>query len=366
MNKIFPVLIFLWAIVGCQKKVVEETTQREEVEFASKPKNIILMIGDGMGLTQMSSFMYKNGNKAAVERCKVVGFQKTPSANNLVTDSAGAATAMACGEKTLNSAIGVGFDTLPCKSILEMFEEKGLATGLVATASIVHATPASFIAHQDLRNFYEFIAEDFLKTEIDFFAGGGEKYFYNRKSDDKNLLKELKEKGYYVTQAEPSTKDLEKESKIAWFTAEAEPKTYGQGRTYLPSASKKGLEFLKRKSPDGFFMMIEGSQIDWACHYNESKMFFEEMEDFEMAIIKVLDFAEKDGETLVIITGDHECGGMAINSGNKFGKVNIEFTTNGHTATMVPVYAFGAGAEVFSGIYENTAIHDKMLELLGW
>ena len=113
-------------------------------------------------------------------------------------------------------------------------------------------------------------------------------------------------------------------------------------------------------------MMVEGSQIDWACHYNDQRMFLEEMTDFNRAVAKALDFASKDKETLVIVTGDHECGGMAINEGTMFGKVNLEFTTNGHTGTMVPVYAYGPGAELFSGIYENTAIHDKMLEALGW
>lgn len=323
------------------------------------------MIGDGMGLTQLSAYLYANDNKAAVEKCPIVGFQKTPSANNLVTDSAGAATAMACGVKTHNSAIGVNVDTIPCKTILETFEERGLATGLVATASIVHATPAAFIAHVDLRNYYESIAEDFLNTDIDYFAGGGEKYFANRKSDNQNLIRKLKDKGYYVTSFSPSSRDFQRE-KLAWFTAQDQPAAFGQGRTYLPGATYFGLKFLDQKSEGGFFMMVEGSQIDWACHYNDQRMFLEEMEDFNRAVAKVLDFASKDKETLVIITGDHECGGMAINQGNMFGKVDLAFTTNGHTATLVPVYAYGPGAELFSGIYENNAIHQKMLEALGW
>ncbi|MCB0662740.1 MAG: alkaline phosphatase, partial [Saprospiraceae bacterium] len=314
------------------------------------------MIGDGMGLTQMSAFMYANGNKAIVEKFPIVGFQKTQSANNLVTDSAGAATAMACGEKTHNSAIGVDIDTMPCKTILETFEERGLATGLVATASIVHATPAAFIAHVDLRNFYESIAEDFLETEIDYFVGGGEKYFSDRKNDKKDLIRTLKDKGYYVTEYSPTSRDFDRE-KIAWFTAQAEPTAFGAGRTYLPGATYFGMKFLDMKSENGFFMMVEGSQIDWACHYNDQRMFLEEMTDFNRAVAKALDFASKDKETLVIVTGDHECGGMAINEGTMFGKVNLEFTTNGHTGTMVPVYAYGPGAELFSGIYENTAIH---------
>lgn len=325
------------------------------------------MIGDGMGLSQISAYLYANGNRMNFEQFKVIGFQKTQSVDNLVTDSAGAATAMSCGTKSYNSAIGVDADTIPCKTILEEAEERGWATGLVATSHLVDATPASFIAHQRLRNFYELIAADYLHSEVDLIIGGGAKYFYNRESDNRNLLAEFSNKGYRIRRQIPSLKDASKYKKLVCMTADDKPLAVGQGRDYLPYASSFAINFLDKKTQTGFFLMIEGSQIDWACHANNATMMLEEMKDFDYAIGKVLDFARSNGETLVIVTGDHECGGCSIVGGNlKFRNPKIKFTTNGHTAAMVPVFAFGPKAELFSGIYENTAIHEKMREAFGW
>ncbi|MEL6142725.1 MAG: alkaline phosphatase, partial [Bacteroidota bacterium] len=142
-----------------------------------KPKNIILMIGDGMGITQISAGLYSNSNRLELERFPVVGLHKSYSGGNLVTDSAAGATAFSTGVKTYNGAIGVNMDTIAMPTILEAAEEKNMATGLVATSSIVHATPASFIAHDEYRKNYEAIAADFLDTEIDIFVGGGKKFF---------------------------------------------------------------------------------------------------------------------------------------------------------------------------------------------
>ncbi len=327
------------------------------------------MIGDGMGLSQISAGIYSRDTKLNMERFSVIGFQKTYSANNLITDSAASATAMACGKKTYNSAIGMDVDTIPCKTILEEAEDRGLATGLVVTSTINHATPAAFIAHQKLRIMYEEIAADFLNTDIDFFVGGGKKYFDQREHDNRDLVKELKNKGYYISdyfsKNHPSLTP-KKGDKFAFFTAENKPAPFSQGRRYLPYAAQMAVRFLEQKSDKGFFLMIEGSQIDWAGHANQGYFLLDELLDFDDAVGKVLHFAEKNGETLVIVTADHECGGFAINPKSKRKRLRFGFTTNNHTGTMVPVFAYGPKAELFRGIYENTEIYFKMRQALGF
>ncbi len=336
------------------------------VGIAKKPRNIILMIGDGMGVTQITAGLYSNNNKLNLERFKVIGFHKPYASNKLITDSAAGATAFACGVKTYNGAIGVDADTNAVKTILEYAEEKELSTGLVATSTIVHATPASFIAHQPQRKMYEAIAKDFLKTEIDLFIGGGKRYF-DRREDGDNLIDILKLRGYemgtYLGDELPEKIDTDKN--YAYLTADKDPLTVAAGREYLPKATKLATDFLHTRGK-GFFLMVEGSQIDWGGHANDSDYIITEMIDFDKAIGHVLDYAEKDGETLVIVTADHETGGYAINPGSEMGDIKGAFTSDYHTADLVPVFAYGPGAEAFGGIYENTAIFDKMMEAFGW
>ena len=327
------------------------------------------MIGDGMGLTQITAGMYKNGNKIELEKFPIVGLHKSYSSDNLVTDSASGATAFACGVKTYNGAIGVNPDTVAVKTILEEAEEKNYATGLVATSTIVHATPASFIAHVKQRKMYEAIAADFLKTDIDFFLGGGKKYFDRREKDERNLYEELRAKGYVVSdyfQEDLQDVKIDNTKKFAYLTSDADPLPVAQGRDYLPLASKKAANFLDNQDDKAFFLMIEGSQIDWGGHANDSDYIITEMLDFNEAIANVLEFAEADGETLVIVTADHETGGYSINPGSTMDSLVTEFTTDYHTAVMIPVFAYGPGAELFSGIYENTAIYNKMRQAYGW
>lgn len=359
---IIPLLLFS----TCTKKQISNVESSTPIP-QPQVKNIILLIGDGMGVTQISAGMYMNGNTLNLERCKVVGLHKPSASNNLVTDSAAGATAFACGKKTYNGAIGVDPDKKPVKSILEHAEEKGLATGLVATSTITHATPASFIAHVEQRKMMEEIALDFMKTEVDLFIGGGKKYFDNR-SDKKNLSKQLRENNYHVSDFVTETlNDIEisTDKNFAYFTANDNPLPAYQGRDYIGVAARKSIEYLNKKSGDkGFFLMIEGSQIDWGGHANNSDYIVSEVIDFDNAVKAALDFAEKDGNTLVVITADHETGGYAINKGSTMDSLVTQFTTDYHTADLIPVFAFGPGAAEFGGIYENTAIFDKMMKAL--
>ncbi len=360
---LLPALLLFWA---CRSTNTMPGTALP-VPVAERPKNIILLIGDGMATPQVSAGIYWKGvGKSVWERFPVVGFHKSYSYDERVTDSAAGATAFACGQKTKNGAIGVvPPDYGPCRTILEELDGRGWATGMVVTCSATHATPASFIGHQDIRAFTEGIAEDYLHTAIDCFVGGGRGYFDDR-PDRKNLLDSLRQRGYAVQFGTSFRKlPMDGSAPFMLFTADREPGSAATGRRYLPEATARVCEYLQKRSEKGFFLMVEGSQIDWALHANDARWLKSEMLDFDQTVSAALEFAASNGETLVIVTGDHECGGTALNySANKRGFETV-FTTRLHSAAMVPVYAYGPQAGLFSGIFENTDIYYKMWAALG-
>jgi alkaline phosphatase len=331
----------------------------------SEIKNVILMIGDGMGLPDVYAAMTVSDKPLNIERCNIIGLQKTFSADNYITDSGAAGTALATGSKTKNGAIGMDSQGNRLKSILEIAEEHGLATGLISTSSITHATPASFIAHQSSRGSYEDIAMDFLKTDIDVFIGGGIDHFAKRR-DKLNLFDSLKFRGYEV---DTSLNMVLKSTslKLAGLTAPIHNPYRLKGRgDMLPLSSGKAIEILS-KNKKGFFLMVEGSQIDWAAHANVADTVVDETLDFDKAVGVALDFAKNDGHTLVIITADHETGGVTITGGDRATHtVKLSFSTKDHTAVLIPVYAYGPGADKFMGIYDNTDIFKKILSAFGF
>jgi len=343
----------------------QPATKPRQEKADSRPKNIILMIGDGMGLAQITAGLYTSPSGGLfLEQFPITGLIRTHASNKLVTDSAAGATAFACGCKTYNGAIGVYPNKKTCLTILEQAAKAGKATGLVATSSITHATPASFIAHVPDRAEMQDIAAFFLQTPLDLFIGGGLNYFKKR-LDGRDLYQELQNKNYNISHFEEkklAQMSLTPDRPFAWFSAKEEPASIIDGRDYLPLAARIAPTFLKQRSGGrGFFMMLEGSQIDWACHAKDGERARREMLDFDAAIGEVLRFAQADGETLVIVTADHETGGMSIEQGSTRDSLEIDFATNYHTATLVPVFAFGPGAKAFGGFYENTAIYDKMM-----
>lgn len=353
---------FLGLAPACSR---QKTATLPPAPMADRPKNIILLIGDGMALAQASAGVYWAKQQSSFEKFPVVGFHKSHSHDDLVTDSAAGATAFSCGKKTTNSTIGMTADGQPCRTILEDLDERGWATGMVVTCSATHATPASFIAHREIRAFTDDIALDFLKTPLDCFIGGGEAYF-NDRLDLCNLEDSLKLKKYVVRSGTRFNRlPLDGSAPFMLFTAQNEPGTASAGRTYLPKATRVAAEYLKKRSKTGFFMVVEGSQIDWACHANDRNWLKAEMLDFDKTINQALEFAAADGETLVLVTGDHECGALSLNKGTGKRDFRATFGSKLHTAALVPVYAFGPQADIFSGIYQNTALHTKMLDALG-
>lgn len=328
------------------------------------PKNIILLIGDGMGTAQVYAGYTAKKGIMNITGMPVTGFSITFSADNYITDSGAGGTALATGVKTNNASIGVDVKGKPVKSILEMAETEGLSTGLVSTSAITHATPASFIAHTVNRAKYEDIASDFLRTDIDVFIGGGYNHFA-RRADSLNLIDSLKAHGYFVTR-DLKDVDIPSTQRLAALLADEQMPSMSKGRgNMLPDATEMALKMLKRNKK-GFFIMIEGSQIDWGGHDNDVNYIVDEMVDFDNAVGKALQFAAKNGETLVIVTADHETGGFGITDGSLVsGTVQGAFIYKDHTATMVPVFAYGPGSERFSGVQDNTDIFKKCVELLG-
>ena len=329
---------------------------------AQKPKNVILLIGDGMGTTQFFTMIAMNENNA-IEQFPHVSFQKTAAADNFVTESGAAATALATGRKTNNRYISVDPVTKqPLKTLVQLSNAKGLSTGVVVTCDITHATPAAFLAHNIDRRNYEAIAESVLNTNPTLFIGGGRRQF-ERRTDHRNLSDSLRKQGFQLLYTLDDFMRA-RNPKIAGLLWDRHPENMVNGRgDFLKPASQKAIELLNQNSK-GFFLMIESSQVDWICHDNNFDELLEELKDFDETIHAVMDFARKDGNTLVIVTGDHETGGLAVLK--REGNVLFpRWTTFDHSPVMVPVFAFGPGAEKFSGVYENTEIQKKIVELLG-
>ncbi len=328
---------------------------------AKKPKNVIFMIGDGMGVSHVFAALTANQGKLFLNNFKYTGYSKTQSASDYVTDSAAGGTALACGVKTYNGGLGVNKDTVAVKSLLEMAEDKNLSTGLVSTSAITHATPASFIAHQSSRSKYENVATDFLKTDIDVFIGGGMNHFTKRK-DGRNLLEDLAAKNYRV-ETDMDKIATVKSGKLAGLTAEMHNPRLAERGDMLPVATETAINILSNNKK-GFFLMVEGSAIDWGSHANSTIYVIEDMLDFDRSIGKALEFAAKDKETLIVVTADHETGGLTLTAGNEeTGMVKGAYATKSHSAVMVPVFAYGPGAENFTGIMDNTDVHKRIKEL---
>jgi alkaline phosphatase len=358
-------VLFTFAIIStsCVSVQVKDNTVSNISSEVKNPKNIILLIGDGMGLSQVSTAIYYKNGKPNFERFNTIGLSKTSSASDLITDSAAGATVFSTGVKTYNGAIGVNKDTIPVPTIVEELSKRGLATGIVATSSIQHATPASFYAHVKSRRLYEDITTFAPNSGVNFFAGGGLKFFTKRK-DGKDLLAEMKAKGYEViTDQLPTT--VSEKNELILLADDGMPKMSEGRGDFLPNATKLALEKLS-KNEKGFFLMVEGSQIDWGGHNNDADYLIQELLDFDKTLGVALDFAKQNGETLVIVTADHETGGYTLASdGNNYNKIKPSFSTTGHSGTMVPVFAKGPGASNFNGIYESIEIYHKMMALFG-
>ena len=326
-----------------------------------KVKNIIFMIGDGMGLEQISAAWVCNGGKLNLDNFTNVGIQRTYSANRLVTDSAAAGSALATGHKTNNGMISMTPDTVAVKSLAEEAMEKGKRTGAAVTCRVNDATPAVFFSHSASRKNQEDIVEQMAGSGVYFLAGGGTKFWRDRE-DGKDISEDVKARGYSYVETKEELMAVENGPVIALMDSYELKPSLDRG-DILPASVTKALELLDNRK--GFFLMIEGSMIDDGGHDNKAGHTMEEIFDFDRTLGIVLEWAEKDGQTLVIVTADHATGGMTLLSGSIDEKrIRVNYSTTGHNGIALPVFAWGPHSEDFVGIYENTELSDRIRALI--
>lgn len=340
---------------------------------AGEVRNLILMIGDGMGLAQVSMLQIANDYRpTAFDRAQQVALAVTRSANNRVTDSAASGTALATGTKTDNGMLGQDPEGRRLTSSMTRARMEGFATGIVVTCYLQHATPAAFYAHAASRNDTERITRQLLGSNVDVLFGGGRRWLGKECSKGVTFLEAFARRGYFVADSLPQTQAVGKGRVLCVAADRSLPKAPARG-DYLPRATGKALELLSANTAGagkGFMLMVEGSQIDSGCHAGDDEWTLAEMRDFEAAVGVAMDFADRTPGTLVIVTADHETGGLTLPANKSdftLGENGVRrcFSTDGHTATMVPVYLYGTGADRISGVLDNTELARRIMELLG-
>ncbi len=327
---------------------------------AQQVKNVIVLIGDGTGLTQLYSAYEANNRFLNIYTMPHTALSVTNCSDRRVTDSGAGGTAIACGEKTYYRAIGVDKDTMPIPSMLEICKDMGKKTGIIVSCDLNHATPGSYIAHVKDREMYEEIAEFYLNGKCDIFLGGGRKHFDKRK-DQRDLISEIRKMGYEVVFNE---KDLlnTRTDKVAGFFAEKHLPLYKERGRIMQTALKTTIDRFKN-NPEGFFIMLEGSQIDMQAHDNHFTEMIDEALDFDACVGIALDFARKEKNTLVIVTADHETGGLTLPVAGK-DMDTCKWTTTGHTAAPIIIYAEGPGSESFHGVIQNNEQFHLMMKAI--
>jgi alkaline phosphatase len=324
-------------------------------------KNIILMIGDGMGLTQINATrIHAVGPDGFlhIDRMPVVGFIRTHAADDLITDSASSATAYATGVKTNNRLISVTPTGERLYTVLEGARDRDKSTGLIATSAITSATPACFAAHVKSRRNDRKIAKHLIENRVNVILGGG-KYFFvpdpaDTKNEHPNLIERGTNMGYTFIENREELMNVETDYLLGLFHMES-LSTFDPEPS-IAEMTQKAIDILS-KDTDGFFLMVEGSQIDSACHSNEPAYTIRQMLLFDQAIEVAMNYAIADQNTLVIITADHETGGMSINGGDLDGsELKCRWTSIGHTGVNVPIFAYGPHAEMFMGLHDNTYV----------
>jgi alkaline phosphatase len=315
--------------------------------------NVILLIGDGMGLTQIYSGF--TGNRGALNLLQMIniGFSKTYSADSYITDSAAGGTAMATGHKTNNRYIGVDATGMRLPAIPDILAPSGVKSGLISCGDITDATPAAFYGHAKDRSEEDAIAKDFLTSPVNIMIGGGATHF-------NTYVDQIKERGYGFS-SHFNDIDTIQSKKWLMLTPEAELSMLNGRGEFLTRSLQKTMQTLG----NNFFIMAEGAQIDYGGHANNLSYVVTEMMDFDKAIGAAMQFADEDGHTLVIVTADHETGGLSLLDGDiSKGHADGNFSSNDHSAVMVPVFAYGPHSLEFRGVYENTEIFEKIIRLL--
>ena len=366
--KRFPVLILAAAVlaVSCKHKKEEESPLQyyatpnpyEIVDVTMPPvdnevRNVIIMIGDGMGLEQVSCAWVVNHGKLNLDKFPYVGISRTYATDELITDSGAGGTALAAGVKTAESHVGTASDSTDVPSVLVKAKELGKKTGVAVTCHFADATPCDFCCHNEYRYNQDDLIADYVTCGVDYLAGGGLDWFTVNRKDGRDITREMAAAGYTVALTEDELMQAELPV-IGILAPDNLPVAMERGDLYRHMVAR-GLDILSRESGDkGFVMMLEGSCIDDWLHGNDIEKAMEELLDFDRTIGDVLQWAAADGHTLVVVTADHNTGALTLQDGNlEEGRIGVAFGNESHNGIAVPFYAWGPGSDAFTGIREN-------------
>lgn len=388
MKRLFYLLLAAVAITSCTNE--------------PKVKNVIYLIGDGMGFGAVSSLLISKNEATGFELSPVIGLSETCSANNYVTDSPAGGTALACGKRTCNGYMGVDADGEQMESILKKAQKMGKKSGIVVNTVLTEATPGAFYAGVKSRSQSYDIAEQFTRSGVDVAIGAGLEPFAYR-PDSLDLTKVLVDQGYNVyldwqsvlntdsqkfigilpmdnvhrrnkVRMNPGAADGAEVCIAAQLAASSgvdlsDTLSLREPEEYLQKAVAKSLGVLEKISKkSGYFLMIESAIIDGYGHNNDSEGMIEEMREFDNTLKYLVNYVSEHPNTLLVVTADHETGGVAVSyKSHDVGAeppVALSFSTKGHTGTVVPIFAYGAGAEHFSGIKKNYEIPGIIEELM--
>ena len=332
---------------------------------AQEVKSIIYLIGDGMGLSSVSMMQVESGYETTIfDSAENIALQKTYSMDNRITDSAASGTALATGFKTNNTYLGVTADGTPVESLMEVSQRQGMATGVVVTTYLQHATPAAFYAHINSRHEYQAISEQLAASSLDVAIGGGMAFFKEVYGDD--VKKSLRKCGFKLATTMDEVRATPEDSRLVALLADYE--VGSNTGSYLADATSEALRLLA-DDEDGFVLMVEGSLIDGMGHANDAKAQQLEMQSFMQAVEVAVAFANENPGTLVVVTADHSTGGLSIVSADAdftLSEQGVEYrwTTKGHSGEMIPIYLYGAGAESINGIMENSDLGTKLKSVI--
>ena len=327
---------------------------------AATPKNVILLIADGTGPAHMTVAANVRGAEFRIGKMPVVGLMSTWCADRAVTDSAAGATALATGAKAKYEALSIDPTTgAPLTTVLETAEKRGKATGLVTTGSFWDATPAAFAAHVKHRRESMNIIRQMLASGVDLIAGGGAEKFGK---EDFPPLADLAKQTKYTAITTRAQLDASKGGSLLAVFPKHE-RDLDAAEASLPVLAAWALDHLD-DDPDGFFLMIEHEGTDTTSHQNIGPDLRLALASFDEAVGVALDFARKRGDTLVVVTADHETGGLRI-SQTEAKRFRMEWSTTDHTGTVVHVFAYGPGAPAFAGFQDNTDVGKKLRAAVG-
>lgn len=368
-------------------------------ERQPRVKNVIYLIGDGMGMGAVSSLVLSEEAQTGFEMAPVIGLSETASANNYVSDSPAGGTALATGVRTINGHTGVDHEGKPLKSILYKAQEMGKKTGIVVNTTLTESTPAAFYGGVTSRKMTYELAKQLTESNVDLAVGAGLNHFVGR-PDSLDLTAVFIEKGYDVylnwsavlnTRSDkfigilPLADVHRREEKtieagaadgqevclaarLAAQLEEVDTTQLSEPTLYLEKATAKALDVLSRNNKNGFFLMVESAIIDGYGHNNDTEGLVEEMREFDRTLRQLVSYVDNNPETLLVVTGDHETGGVAVSyrefEQGEHPSVLLRYTTKGHSGTFVPVFAYGPGADTFSGVMKNIDIPNKIMQIL--